>query len=174
MKISTSLPLSRLQIQHSCNLQCSREATGNSSMLNGQAQARLIQQPALRSSLLFIFRYYSGSTICRSLTRSNQKSCFSSPSFDLLRTISPSSAEEVHHLPRGAAAPRMIRVRRPIPVISLLLVCLGELAVVLDKYTSPTRLFASRGLPLCLSTAIVILVEAALILLSSVLEIHKR
>lgn len=49
----------------------------------------------------------------------------------LLPTIPPPPPKEVHDLPRGTTASSVIRVSRSIPIIRLLLVRIGEFAVVL-------------------------------------------
>ncbi len=58
----------------------------------------------------------------------------------LLAPIPSPDLEEIHHFPRSTTASSVIGVCRSIPVVCLLLVCLCELAIVLDQDATPANL----------------------------------
>jgi len=91
---------------------------------------------------------------------------------DSLPPIPPPSAEEIHNLSCRTTAPRVIRVRRSIPVVRLLLVGLRELAVVLDEHATSADLPALSLW--CLPPAIIVLVETGWVAASAVLGVIER
>jgi hypothetical protein len=111
-----------------------------------------------------------------SQTQNNHLSIFDKvdAASNLLSTISPPPPEEIHHLPRCPTTPRMIAMRRSIPIPSLLLIRLGKVAIILHQHTSAAGLSSLRALSLRLSSSVIVFVETARVRLSTVLEIHKR